>query len=623
MDNEKYGIELELLTDKFNKQMQKVKKEASTLPKKVVMKNESGWMKASPQQWKDFINGGEKAGQEVSKIQKQYVSLSGVSKTASQSIAKGFDGMISKIKRFGLSLLSIRSIWALASKASSAYLAQDTALANRLQSAWAGLGALLAPIIERIVNIIAKAVKYIAIFIKALTGVDLLAKATAKSMSGTAKSAKGLNKALAGFDELNNLDTEAGGGADIGGGFAGLNDVEIDMEWAKKIESFGEWVKANKDLILGLFIGIGTIIAGIKLVEFVGSLIKIGEALGVVKTFLEPFFTVIASNWELILGIGTAIVGVVIAISGLIAYLQNPTWANFGKIIQGIGIGIIGIGIAFAGLPAIIVGGVLLIVGTIIQYWEEIKTFLQNGIDWLVSKTDWVRENFGIVGEFIYETFTSVLQLVLDIFDNVFKTIKGVLDGIITFIKGVFTGDWKLAWEGIKKIFSSIWEGLKGIVSTVWNFIKGLVLNIGQKAGDIITGVFKGIVNGVLSAIETILNAPIKAINKLIGVINKVPGINLGKLSTFNLPRLNVGTNYVPEDQIAMIHKGEAVIPKKFNSKEYFGGSNDETNAKLEELIDAVRNIEINPYTTIKDVGKSALNYINNKSRQLGESVVV
>lgn len=79
----------------------------------------------------------------------------------------------------------------------------------------------------------------------------------------------------------------------------------------------------------------------------------------------------------------------------------------------------------------------------------------------------------------------------------------------------------------------------------------------------------------------------------------------------------------MPEDQVAMIHKGEAVVPKKFNSREYFGRGNEETNYKLDQLIEAVREIEINPYTTIRDVGKASLNYINNKSRQLGESVVV
>ena len=85
---------------------------------------------------------------------------------------------------------------------------------------------------------------------------------------------------------------------------------------------------------------------------------------------------------------------------------------------------------------------------------------------------------------------------------------------------------------------------------------------------------------------------------------------------------LNVGTNYVPEDQLAYIHKGEAVVPKKFNSQEYFGAGNDETNSLLTQVIEAINNIEVNPYTTIKDVGQTAVNYINGKTRQYGRSVI-
>lgn len=60
----------------------------------------------------------------------------GISESTTK-LTKGLDKITSKIKRFGLSLLSIRSIWALVSKASSAYLAQDTELANKMQSVYA------------------------------------------------------------------------------------------------------------------------------------------------------------------------------------------------------------------------------------------------------------------------------------------------------------------------------------------------------------------------------------------------------------------------------------------------------------------------------------------------------
>lgn len=88
-----------------------------------------------------------------------------------------------------------------------------------------------------------------------------------------------------------------------------------------------------------------------------------------------------------------------------------------------------------------------------------------------------------------------------------------------------------------------------------------------------------------------------------------------------NIPKLAVGTNYVPEDQLAYIHKGEAVIPKKFNSQEYFGGSDAETKLLLQEIREAVDRIEINPYTTIKDVGQASINYVKAKERQTGKKV--
>ena len=62
-------------------------------------------------------------------------------------MSKGVDKITSKMKRFALSLFSIRSIWALVSKASSAYLAQDTELADKLQSVWARIAVQCLPLL--------------------------------------------------------------------------------------------------------------------------------------------------------------------------------------------------------------------------------------------------------------------------------------------------------------------------------------------------------------------------------------------------------------------------------------------------------------------------------------------
>lgn len=615
MDSEKYGIELELITNKFKEKMQEIKGSFSSLTdKKVSINANTAQINYLKSQIDDLtekirrIDKGFETGDvlkyeaQLERVKSQYDQLitkqnqlKASSNTSTSNVVKGLDRMTSKIKRFGLSLLSIRSMYLLVSRASSAYLAQDTALAEKMQSVWAGLGAMLAPIIEAIADLLIKAVKYINIFIKALTGVDLLARASAKSMGGTAKAAKSLNKALAGFDELQNLDTDAGGGTGGVGGFGAFDNVEIDTEWADRLQRWGEWIKENKEAVLSALLGVATAI----------SLIKAGvEGLKA-------------------LGIGIAIAGIVYAIQGLKDFIDDPSLKNFGKVLQGIGAAVLGIGIAFTSVGAIIAGAVILVVGTVVKYWEQIKSFLQGGIDWLKEQTDFMYNTFGWVIGTIYELIVDDIQLILDWFDTVVKDLKQIFSGIIDFISGVFTGNWKKAWEGLKNIFLGIAEIIGKTFDTVLSSIKNKVIKIGSAIGTAVSGAFRAVVNGVLGTIERFSNTPIRAINSLIGVINTLPGVNLSRLNTFSFPRLNVGTNYVPEDQLAMIHKGEAVVPKKFNSKEYFGGTSDETNAKLDEVIQAINNIEINPYTTIRDVGKASLNYINNKSRQLGESVVM
>ena len=128
-----------------------------------------------------------------------------------------------------------------------------------------------------------------------------------------------------------------------------------------------------------------------------------------------------------------------------------------------------------------------------------------------------------------------------------------IFDNIISFIKNVFTGNWKGAWENIKNIFFALIDTIKEHFFLVFNILSNLVVGVGKSAANVIAGVFKAVVNSVLGAMESILSFPIKSINKLIKVINKVPGINLGTLPTFNLPRLATGAVIPPRQEFAAI----------------------------------------------------------------------
>lgn len=157
--------------------------------------------------------------------------------------------------------------------------------------------------------------------------------------------------------------------------------------------------------------------------------------------------------------------------------------------------------------------------------------------------------------------------------------------------------------EGFRNFFIGMWEGFKNLISTwidgfkknlefvkefvmgIWDGIKthisnGISLIVGFFTGmadgikrivygirDIFVNVFTAIVNIVKAPINFIIggiNAFIRGINR-IKIPKWVPGVGGKGFNISTIPKLNVGTNYVPEDTLAMIHKGEAVVPKKFN----------------------------------------------------------
>ena len=93
--------------------------------------------------------------------------------------------------------------------------------------------------------------------------------------------------------------------------------------------------------------------------------------------------------------------------------------------------------------------------------------------------------------------------------------------------------------------------------------------------------------------------------DKINKVLNKIRNVNIlgkkpfkgmiGTISVPQIPKLATGTNEVPNDMLAMIHKGEAVVPKKFNP--YANGMN---NSMLGAMNNSRGKQIINVYASFK-----------------------
>lgn len=232
--------------------------------------------------------------------------------------------------------------------------------------------------------------------------------------------------------------------------------------------------------------------------------------------------------------------------------------------------------------------------------WEAIKAVWDTVVDYFSSIWETIKGIFAVVkavlsGNFgdAWEAIKGIVGTWADYFSGIWERIKNVFSPVITYFKEKFSD----AWEAIKNVFSPVGK----FFSDMWTTIKSKFTDIGQKIGDAIGSAFKNAINAVLATAEKVLNAPIKAINDLIGKINDIPGINLSKLSTFTLPRLAKG-GVVDGATLAEIGEdgAEAIVPLENNTGWITKVANQLANA-LVPAFTSIRNAQTQPQSAYND----------------------
>lgn len=566
-----------------------------------------------------------KAQAELERLENRFKSIGKAGTKAGQSIKKSFDKMdfsktfkdgFKSAKRFTLSLFGIHSVYRMLSRASSSYLAQDQETSQKIQSAWVGLGSIFAPLLNTIANFVLKAVKYLDLFWTAFTGKGFLTNAMNKATKKAGAGVKALNKQLAGFDEITNIgDTSGGGGVAEPSWADAFADVKLDDTLVAKIEKMGEAfdrlkskagelkdvliekVKETFPSLIPIFDNLKGLIGGVW-EDMKTSWDKHGND---IKTSLKGAWnnakTIYINNADFILG----------KVKDTTESMLN-VWKSHGEEFAD------KVGQSWNNLADTLKKVIDFIEENVFKpfreafdnTWEKIKplieklqeAFVKLGIkimdlwnDVLKPVVDFLLKIFAPIFTYLSSLIGGVFGSILLTITSVITSIINIISGVIDFIVGIFTGNWKRAWQGVKDVFVNIISSLGAV--------------------------FKLPINLIIDGI----NAFTRALNK-IKIPDWVPGVGGKGFNIKLIPKLAQGTNYVPEDTLAHIHKGEAVVPAKFNKAEFFGSGNQETNALLETLISRVEEIEINPYTTIKDVGKSSVDYINQQKRILGRGVI-
>lgn len=231
-------------------------------------------------------------------------------------------------------------------------------------------------------------------------------------------------------------------------------------------------------------------------------------------------------------------------------------------------------------------------------------------------------ELWNSIKEFVNTTWEAIKKIFEPVYnwfnDNVISPIKRIFDSMWTSVKNFASH----AWRGIKSVFSSVakwfdrnvvqplsktfkgmWDGIKKIASDTWDGI----LRLFEAGGKIFLGIkdgignlFKTIINGLLRGVNKVISTPFKFLNSILNNIRSISVLGIAPfkgLWSYNpvtvphIPYLDVGTNYVQKSGLAMIHEGEAVVPKQYNPALGNSGSDEqiqllkEQNSLLRDLL--------------------------------------
>lgn len=309
----KYGVEIEKTTNKLNK-LKNMQFAVSLKGAKNIQYDQHSLFsqslsinKGSIGNKANGINTGNLAfvAENVKDLKNAFPEAEKSGVKAGTNVNKSFSKSTTTLKRFALSLFGLGSIFAMVSKASSAYLSQNTELANKLQSVWVGLGSFLAPLIEWLSDVLLKGLGYLNEFIKALTGIDFIANANAKAIQKQANAQKELNRQTYSFDEMN-IAHDSSSSSSSSSGLSGLvNLPELDQGIIVKLQNLAYWLKENWDWISKVGIVFGVVFGASKMA---GWLRNISSLIG---------------------GSGTGLIGVATALKGLATIGVVAVGVNF------------------------------------------------------------------------------------------------------------------------------------------------------------------------------------------------------------------------------------------------------------------------------------------------------
>lgn len=283
---------------------------------------------------------------------------------------------------------------------------------------------------------------------------------------------------------------------------------------------------------------------------------KIGNAIQNVVNQAQKILSVVGPP---ILAIIKKIIQTVIGMIPVITSILQVVGSVVSEIISFITMVVTYVGTAIAIILGFIMPIVQIVATIVANIWSVILTVAQN----IWSKVSEVVT--AIIG-FVSNLFKTVS----DIINNIWSKIQDSMNKVRDKVQGVI--------DNINKYFNNVKSTVSDVFNGIWSKVQGVMDNVGNKISNVLQGIqnawsgLKGFVSGVFGGIEGavsslvgsvkgMVNGVIGGINGAIGIINKIPGVHIGRI-----PRLERG-GVLKRGQIGLLegNGAEAVVPLEKN----------------------------------------------------------
>lgn len=283
---------------------------------------------------------------------------------------------------------------------------------------------------------------------------------------------------------------------------------------------------------------------------------KIGNAIQNIVNQAQKILTVVGPP---ILAIIKMVISNIVGLIPVITSILSIVGSVVSGIISFISMVISYIGSAISTILSIIMPIVQIIASIISNIWSLIVTIATN----VWSK---ISEVVSAIIQFVsglFQSISSVFESIWNVIKGVFDNIGNIVQSVIDIIDSSFTG----VKDTISNVFDDVWSKVKVVMDKVGNKISNVLQGIKNAWSGLtgfVSGVFSGIegaVGSLVSSVKGMVNGVIGGINGAISIINKIPGVNIGKI-----PKLERG-GVLKRGQIGLLegNGAEAVVPLERN----------------------------------------------------------